>query len=265
LALNRTYTQHAALWRNGAWLDLGAFTSGSGSMSVAYGVNGLDQVVGHSYYPVSKKSTELRAFLWTASKGMVNLGTLGGNYSEAYGINSSGHVAGMARTASGQAHPYLWLPNVPNGTSGSMHDLGGLPGGNGLGWARALNDSDQVVGFSNVAPNNLGTPAHAFLWQGGVMTDLGILPGGFGSDAFAINGAGVIVGSADVIDPSGTSSTGHAVIWMPGQTVPTDLNTLVAPGSGWFLSSAVGINNSGWIVGRGYLNGLERSFLLTPQ
>jgi hypothetical protein len=59
-----------------------------------------------------------------------------------------------------------------------------------------------------------------------------------------------------------------------GQATPTgafiydtqmrDLNTLIPPGSGWFLSSATGINDAGQITGTGSFGGPTHAFLLTP-
>jgi hypothetical protein len=43
-----------------------------------------------------------------------------------------------------------------------------------------------------------------------------------------------------------------------------DLNGLIDPASGWTLAAARDINDSGWIVGTGTLNGQARAFLLTP-
>ena len=47
---------------------------------------------------------------------MVDLGTLGGNHSWAYGINDSGQIVGWCFTSSGQQHAVLWTP-VPEPSS----------------------------------------------------------------------------------------------------------------------------------------------------
>ena len=48
-----------------------------------------------------------------------------------------------------------------------------------------------------------------------------------------------------------------------GKRARVDLNTLIDPKSGWVLEVATAINNSGQIVGFGYINGMERGFLLS--
>src|SRR5215472_992969 len=56
---------------------------------------------------------------------VVNLGTLGGTFSSAYGINNLGWVIGAANLAGDQTeHPVLWR-------DGSIIDLGTLGGENG--------------------------------------------------------------------------------------------------------------------------------------
>jgi hypothetical protein len=55
----------------------------------------------------------------------------------------------------------------------------------------------------------------------------------------------------------------HAFLWNGSQML--DLNNLIDPNSGWVLEEAYGINNMGQIAGIGTHNGLQRSFILTPN
>ncbi|MBE7487176.1 hypothetical protein HS121_02830 [bacterium] len=166
-----------------------------------------------------------QAFLW--EDGVVtSLGTLGGSWSRAYGVNDNGQVAGTSLTGSGHSGAFLWQ-------KGSMKNLGTL-GGNGPSGALAINNAGQVVGFSiNSTPQG-----HAFLWDGG-MTDLGALSDG-ASYAYAISDTGMVAGWGKL----GTypNITEHAFRWNGSMQ---DLGT-----GSWVQSSARGINDNGDVVGR---------------
>lgn len=157
---------------------------------------------------------------------MQSLGTLGGSWSVAYGVNDDGQVVGSSLMGTGYSGAFLWQ-------NGSMQNLGSL-GGNGPSGALAINNAGQVVGFSiNSTPQ-----MHAFLWDGG-MTDLGALGDG-ASYAYAVNDAGQVAGWAKVgTDPYISE---HAFLWNGSMQ---DLGT-----GSWAQSSARGINNNGDVVGR---------------
>jgi probable HAF family extracellular repeat protein len=58
-------------------------------------------------------------------------------------------------------------------------------------------------------------------------------------------------------------SDGDVVLWSNGTLI--DLSTLPeVQGAGWWLTKASAINNAGQIVGTGWLNGEQRTFLLSP-
>jgi uncharacterized membrane protein len=62
--------------------------------------------------------------------------------------------------------------------------------------------------------------------------------------AWAINDSGMVAGSVDFGDLS------HAAVWRPDGSA-IDLNSLIDPSSGWVLTSARDISNTGWVSGIG--------------
>jgi hypothetical protein len=81
---------------------------------------------------------------------------------------------------------------------------------------------------------------------------------GGGGIAIELNGAGVIVGQ---------DYNKGASLWTPngdGTYQLLDLNSTLAPGSGWHLTKATYITDSGDIFGVGEYQGQARAFHLTP-
>ena len=272
----------AYLYSGGMMQSLGALSDAT--ISAGYAINASGQVGGFSYVGTT---SDTRAILFSGGT-LTNLGTLGGTGSLGYSINASGHIVGES-TLQGDnaAHAYLY-------TGGALQDLGTLGGTSSA--AYGINDSGHIVGFSDT-----GTGVqHAFLYSGGTMQDLGTLGGAFNSAAYAINSAGHIAGWAstsgnashaflydgtmhDLGALTGRDSTGralndldqivgeaflsdnittHAFLYTGGTIY--DLNDLIPANSGWKLTDASGINDSGWIVGTGIINGQEHGYLAKP-
>src|SRR5262249_37151328 len=91
-------------------------------------------------------------------------------------------------------HAFRWDPDVPNGTTGRITDLGTLRGGDNTSIANGLNDTGQVVGVSYPVDRQ-GQPGRstAFLFSGSRIHSLG-LKDCTESYAFAVNNAGQVVG-----------------------------------------------------------------------
>jgi probable HAF family extracellular repeat protein len=236
--------------------DLGSF---GGWRSNALAVSDKGQVVGLSELP----SGVVNGFLWDEATGIHSVGSLH-RHSEAWDINELGQIVGESDTPGGGLHPFLWQPDTPNGTSGTMYDLGSF-GGEGGAWQ--INESGLVSGGCELPD---GQANHPFLWRpydpngtDGEMTDLGTL-GGPDADARAINDFGQTAGRSWVpLLPNRFRTfvwTPHAASIAAGTML--ELNTF--PLGNAF---ARGINNSGEVVGAAWLSDeiTTRAFKWTPD
>jgi probable HAF family extracellular repeat protein len=128
---------------------------------------------------------------------------LGGNQSQAIGVNDSGQVVGWSMLAGNSLyHAFLYQ-------NGVMSDIGTFGAGNSSA-ANAVNNNGDVVGY---VYNGSTGYQRAFLYSGGVMQDLnGLLPANSGwtlIEAHDINDNGQIVGMG-LID-----GVGHAFSMTP--------------------------------------------------
>jgi probable HAF family extracellular repeat protein len=168
------------------------------------------------------------ACVWVPSGGQYLWSSLGGINSQISDINDAGDVAGMSDVL-GNSHAYV----KPKGGTGQ--DLGMLPGDFGS-WARGINNSQTIVGYSYAS----GGISTACFWSpsGGSWTAAAPLFGVADSKAFAINNLGHAVGVVAI------SGLNHAVLKPPAQELQYlgGLNPIEN-------SLAYDINDSGWVVG----------------
>ena len=267
--------RHAALFGTGSRIDLG--TLPKYTYSRANSINGFNQVVGFSGPALDTPKS--RAFFWSKSTGMIDLGTLGGAYAQAFAINDSGFITGNSQLRSTVADTHAFLSPSPLGAGAiGMRDLGTL--GGSFSYGMAINAKNHVVGYSTI--NKVDSRVHAFLFDGNVMKDLGSLAGTTStmmedqSVALGINSSSQVVGYSylpginPTTDPAvqpGTSSVQQvAFVWYQGTM--TDLNKLIGSAADTYhLNSAVAINDNGQIVATALskATGTRRAVLLTPS
>lgn len=235
-------TGNAFVYRNGTFTLLPTL---GGSSAGARDINNAGFVTGQA----NLADNTGHAFRYDLNTGtMTDLGTLGGLTSTGMAINASGWVAGTSdvSTTSYSTRAFIARPGQA---------MFGFGLGGDFSSAQDINDAGKVVGQSSLLNDN--TVRHAFFFTGEAVVDLGTL-GGHTSTAYGLNDFDVIVGTSLKAD----NNTFYAFIYQNG--VMTDLNTLIAPDSGWVLNYAEAINNAGVIVGTGTFAGQQRGFILTP-
>jgi probable HAF family extracellular repeat protein len=184
----------------------------------------------------------------TPRYAVTDLGTFGGTFSIAFGINNAGRVVGAANDRAEHARPFL---------SGILkYDLGTLGGPNAQ--PGGPNGRDEMSILSETSKTDpLGEDFCGFgnhliclgaFWNG-AMTPLPTL-GGNNAMAFGLNNRGQIIGVAenntkDKLCPSPQVLDYQAVIWGPGKG---DIQTL-PPLPGDTVGFTLGINDLGQVVG----------------
>lgn len=122
-------------------------------------INQLGQIVGNADSVVPGVGGG--AVLWQSPTDLVPLDpTARFTGSSAAAINAGGQVAGHGRRAKGADTAWVWVPDVPNGSTGTIVVL---PSFNGAPMHRAegINDNGDVVGWAETAQ---GTN-YALLWR----------------------------------------------------------------------------------------------------
>lgn len=199
-------------------------------------INETGQIIGWSFMGYTQdfpRNSIFQGFYYDHGV-MTNMGTFGGNFSYAYGLNNQGQAVGSADDANGNFQAFLYqngqktalgtmdldmseAHGINNsgmivGTAwnsdstrafiyenGRMSDLNSRIDSNS-GWtlmdARAINDSGQITGqgFYN-------GQIHAFFYSNGVVTDLGST-GGTWTTGFSINSFGQISGCLEGPNPN---------------------------------------------------------------
>jgi probable HAF family extracellular repeat protein len=202
------------LWDHGKMIDLGSLGGTNGFATCA---NARGQIIGQSSlaanpgacgYPVNPVGPGCHAFLW--HKGAItDLGTLGGDNSEAIWLNERGDIAGSADLPTPGLHDaVIWKHS-------QIHDLGTVPG-DPCSRAYGINSRDQVVGTSTDCHITL----HGFVWQDrGLMMNLNaLIQRGTGyqlTNAIDINDRGEILAMAAPLGSTPDEDLGHIAVLIP--------------------------------------------------
>ena len=256
------FINHAYRWQDGVLTDLGTLQGLNNELgSIALWINDRGWVIGSSAAggvdAISPFLPALHAVLWRDGQ-ILDLGTLGEDFSQAFALNNRGQVVGFSLNGLPDPFPIFGNPTQNRAflwQNGVMQDLGTLcesPGVCGLDAnAFGVNESGQVAGISstNTTPNDTtGAPTvRPFLWEKGRMIDLGTLGGtlsGVDGPAIVLNNRGQVAGTSTLAG----DMTYHPFFWDRG--VMTDIGTL--GGDTGFVSW---LNDAGAAVGTADLPG----------
>jgi probable HAF family extracellular repeat protein len=231
----------------------------------------------------------------TAPNSAINLltddlGTLGGLYSDARGINASGQVIGLSTDGTGAYFSYRTAADAAiNPASDALGTLGGISHGpstivNGIDDAgHAVGESIAISGFFHAFRTAANSPINP------ATDDLGTF-GGQSSSAVSINKNGDIVGTylpavagafpyavllkGGTLTQIGGLGLGSVASMNDADQVAINVNEQAAIWSIWsngtvtplapLVSAALGINNSGQVVGYAPAgNAPQHAFLYT--
>lgn len=257
------FNTHAFIWDEvNGMASLG--TLGGSGDSFAYDINDNREVVGTS---------NSLPFRWSPHDGIVNIDPTPGS---ANGINESGTVAitrplpndserVVIRTPDRQLtlpYPFTPIRAVAINDNGEFvgcftnSDHGFISDGSALFVTNPgmvpedVNHNRQISGAQ-------GLVSAIWDFNAGVTTMLGHLnPSDTRSRGLGINNAGLVVGES--------VGTG-AFLYNPATSTLVNLTAELAPQfAGWTVTVANDINENGWIVGDGVLNGVKHAVLLRP-
>jgi probable HAF family extracellular repeat protein len=245
--------------------DLGTLRGGTFSEAFVVNSNGL--VSGTA----SRRDGTWSAALWY--RGLkIDIGTrgLGGQNSQAFGVNERAQAVGQAETSDPNGEDFcgfhaLGLP-TPGATclgflwqNGVMTPLPTLGGANGS--ANMINGRGEVAGYAetNTPDPDLACTVSQFapvLWKNGKIHELPTFPGDPVGVAAWINDEGQVVGSSGTCGSFNPNSglhlvENHALLWEKDGSVH-DLGNLGGTG-GIAGNHACALNNRGQVVGHSEL------------
>jgi probable HAF family extracellular repeat protein len=271
--------QRAALWRDGSVKDLGTFGGPETHSSVLWPVknerglisgiaeqdelNPLGEIWSCGHFFPAQTRRICSGFVWEDGR-LRELDTLGGYNGFATGTNNRRQTVGWAEntirdpscteTQVLQFHAVLWGPG-----KNQLQDLRPLRGDSASS-ATAINDRGEVVGISGACDRAFGRSSakRMVLWKKGRPIEIRSFGGVAWNTPMAINRRGHVVGFANRSAADGTAFRPRAFL----SKHPNKIEDLGALGTDPF-SQALGINDSGQVVGVSYSEGFAtcRAFL----
>jgi len=184
--INDVAGNRAVIYKNGTIANLGTL-GGTWSIAGGIGSQGI-YIAGTSELRGANPTTGRPAHAFLYRNGTrTDFGALpGGDYSTAMGVNNNGEVVGYSEIGqSGSCTPNRVNPPINHAfftLNGKITDLGNLPNStNCSSWARAINDTGEIVGWSDAIasfPGGIDQVERAFLYSGGQLLSLTFLDWG---------------------------------------------------------------------------------------
>ena len=237
------------IWQNGAVSQLPLPTGQT--LGDANDINASGVAVGSA----GAGSSQRGAIYSNGTANVITQTTANGSFFQtAFRINNSGRVVGQGIDPNDAARNVGMVYDIG---SSSAFEVGALPNANGA-IAFAISNTGFVVG-SSMQGQGSGRP---FIWsQSGGIKEIPLPTGTSQGSARSVNSNGWAVGSG---------SSNFAIPFLYDGTSTYRLGDLIPANSGWDLltntsSAALGISDSGVIVGTGVLNGQTHAFAMIPQ
>ena len=237
------------VYDHGEWTVLPPVIDVPGARSSAAAINNANIVVGkrslgEQYVPYS-------AYIWSAEKGFTDLGEEYGPYSSAADVNQAGQVA-ISIGPLLEDEAYIW-------DGESLTPIGVIPGGFASRPA-GINTYAHVACVGSIEDKKSGDIlGESFLWDEGDVTLLGHLAG-YKCGASSLNDYPIVIGGCTAED---NPNDRRGFLWQ--RAVMYDMNEVIPPESGVFITRASGINNKGQIIANGTAPGYGLVvLLLTP-
>ena len=165
-------------------------------------------------------------------------------------INDAGQILGTLTLPGAAPGSEIYHPAIFQ--NGKVFDLGS-PKGAVSSIGTRINNRATCIGYTVPCCEQ----SLAFIYARGKFKLIDPLPGDSSTQLGALNSSDEAVGSSQ--EPDVRS---RAILVRNGRTI--DLNTLIAPNSGWQLVQAGGINDQGQIAASGFFGSEYHACLLTP-